>query len=470
MADIHSIAIEDNEIKWLTVRGRQVVRAISLPLESGLVKDGVVLDKVVVSQKIRQLLKTGKISAQKVIASVSGIHSVYRLLTFPRLPRELLAEAVKREAEKVMPVPTKDLYLSWQSLSVSGEETMVCLVGLPRGRVDALMDTLRQAGLDPYLMDVRPLAAAGACGEREAIAINVEKNDFDIVIAVNGVPELVRSLAFSRDDLTPLDKAEEIKEELDRTIRFYNSSHEKRPIREDMPVIMGGEAQVAEIVREGLPYPVKPLSVPLSHSGNFDAAAFMANIGLVLKEIKTDQTGLRLNLNVVPQVYLPQPVPVLPILSWIVIIVAIVLLAWLGLNTRQVIAENSVLKAELSQVQTEIKAHGVNPEDISQLETRLTEVTAARDAMKKVVAGWEQQRLKVSDDLSKAHSLLPGTVTPPVAFNYGTQTLIVEGIASDKDTILSYAKNLQASGRFSQVFIAFDTIEYRQLKFQITLK
>lgn len=357
MAQLLSIAIEDSEIKLLVVEERQVKTAVSSPLEPGLVRDGVVLDKAAVSQKIRQLLETHKVSARKVIASISGIHSIYRLISLPWLSGELLAEAAKREAERIIPVPVKELHLSWQPLPVSREETLIALVGLPRGTVDALIDSLRQAGLDPYLMDVRPLAVARAAGETRAIVVNVEAADFDIVILVDGIPQLVRSLAFSRDDILPSDKAMEVKGELERTVSFYNASHEAEPLPEDMPVIFGGDARVSELLPQELPYPTKLFTAPLSHAEDFNASNFMTNIGLVLKELKVERASLRLNLNAVPEVYLPKPAPILPILSRVVILIAIGLLVWLGLTAHQAIAQTSALGAELTQVQAAIKAH-----------------------------------------------------------------------------------------------------------------
>jgi len=56
------------------------------------------------------------------------------------------------------------------------------------------------------------------------------------------MPELVLSLDYSQEDIAVEDKANEVKEELDRTVRFYNSSHESSPIPADMPVIFGEPA------------------------------------------------------------------------------------------------------------------------------------------------------------------------------------------------------------------------------------
>ena len=45
-------------------------------------------------------------------------------------------------------------------------------------------------------MDVRPLALARVADERDALIINVQPVGFDIVVMIDGIPELLRSLPF----------------------------------------------------------------------------------------------------------------------------------------------------------------------------------------------------------------------------------------------------------------------------------
>src|SRR4030042_2618167 len=152
-----TLDIEDTSIKMMVVRGRRVETAASLPLEPGLVHDGVVIDTATVSRRITELLSAQGISEKKVAVSISGIHSIYRTVSIPKLPKNLIDEAARREAERVMPVPLNELYTSHQAISVSDIETAICLVGIPRSTVDAMLATLQQAGLQPEAMDVRPL-------------------------------------------------------------------------------------------------------------------------------------------------------------------------------------------------------------------------------------------------------------------------------------------------------------------------
>ena len=93
-----TLFIEDTAIKLLEARGRQVKKWAKLPLEPGLVSDGVILDEDQVADKLKELLELQGVKARKVTAGLSGFNSVYRLVSLPELPLAILPEAVKREA------------------------------------------------------------------------------------------------------------------------------------------------------------------------------------------------------------------------------------------------------------------------------------------------------------------------------------------------------------------------------------
>ncbi|MCJ7656150.1 MAG: pilus assembly protein PilM, partial [Dehalococcoidia bacterium] len=225
VAAMVTLDIEDTSIRIMSVAGRQVQPAASLPLEPGLVHDGVIIDPATVGRRIGELMAANGISERRAVVSISGIHSIYRVVNIPKLPKNLMEEAAKREMERLMPVPLNELYTSWQAINVTDIDTVICLVGMPRSTVDAMLETLRQAGLQPEAMDVRPLALARVADERDALIINVQPFGFDIVVMIDGIPELLRSLPFPADAASPDEKIAEVKEELERTVGFYNSSH-----------------------------------------------------------------------------------------------------------------------------------------------------------------------------------------------------------------------------------------------------
>jgi Tfp pilus assembly protein PilN len=378
-----------------------------------------------------------------------------------------MEEAAKREMERLMPVPLNELYTSWQAINVSDIDTVMCLVGMPRSTVDAMLETLRQAGLQPEAMDVRPLALARVADERDALIINVQPFGFDIVVMIDGIPELLRSLPFPADAASPDEKIAEVKEELERTVGFYNSSHKGSEITNRMAVFVSGE--LGEMLAGALEYRGKPLPQLLMYTDSLNTSEYAANIGLALRQTRVDISPARVNLNVTPEIYLPKPFPTIQLASWAFILVGIAVLVMFGALTLQKYRGTIALNTQVNNIQSQVEARQGTESAIKQLQTQT-------DAAKKAVAVFKQpldsakaQRAKVNGDISRVTSLLPGIIDV-TSISYGTG-ITVTGTAPDDTIIVDYVRALRNSGQFSQVLISnMSEIEYNQWQFSLTLK
>ena len=201
-----TLNIEDDSVRITRVSGKRVISAVEGNLTAGWVQNGVVIDKDSVSQQIINLLTTNNIREREAIACVSGVHSIYRVVYVPKLERGLLAEAAGKEMERVSPVPLETLYTSWQDIKISGVESALCLLGLPRDNVDSVMDTLKLSGLRLKSLELKPLAIDRVVDEQTAVVVNVQVNGFDISVLDSGIPELMRSLTFAQTDMSEPDK------------------------------------------------------------------------------------------------------------------------------------------------------------------------------------------------------------------------------------------------------------------------
>jgi type IV pilus assembly protein PilM len=468
-----TLDIEDTSIRMMVVRGRQVEVAASLPLEPGLVRDGVIVDPVMVGRHIGELMAANGITEKKVMVSISGIHSIYRLVNVPKLPKKLLDEAAMREAERVMPVPLNELYTSWQTISISDIETAICLVGMPRNTVDAMLETLRQAGLQPEAMDVRPLALARVADEGSAIIINADQIGFDIVIMIDGIPELLRSLPFPAGTSSPDEKVSEVKEELDRTIAFYNSSHKASQITTTVATFISGE--LGDMLAQTLEYRIKPLPQLLSYTDSINTSEYAANIGLALRQARAD-SPTQVSLNVTPEAYMPKPFPLIQMVSWAFILVAAAILLLFGISTWQKYQETISLQNQVNSVRAQVQARQGTEASIKQLQTQIDAARTTGNAFTKPLDDAKAQRAMVNGSLSKVTSLLPGIIGL-TSINYNTQsgttttsTLTVSGISPDDTTIVDYVRELRNSGQFSEVLITnMNEMEFNQWQFTLTL-
>ncbi|MBA7671459.1 hypothetical protein ES703_79617 [subsurface metagenome] len=474
-----TLYIDDTSLKLLVAKGNQVKKWATLPLEPGLIRDGVVADKAEVAAKIQELLKSQRVGGRKVIVGLSGLHCLFRVITLPRLPEAQLAEAVVWETKRVLPVPVEELYISWQVVSTAGEETQIFLAALPRNAADTLIETLREAGVKPYLMDLAPLALARVAGEATAIVIDVRSAEVDIVVMVEGVPQLIRPLALPREASSLNEKLPAIKEELKRTIKFYNSSHPEKPLEPSISIFasgeLGEEPAVCQSLAEELTYSFLSLSSPLKYPEGLAPARYMVNIGLAFKQLPLGKkaTLSLVELNVLPEVYQPKLIPFTKILVSLGVIVAVGLLVVVGMRVQDAAADTALLRTQvdeashlLQQLQEEQE---LQKQEFAELEEKVAEAEVIHDNFAGVLDGFSNHRALVNGDLEVTIDTKPSGVELSSIAHRGI-TLTIEGMSPGEEKILAYANGLGASGRFSQIFIStMEKTETGKMSFTLTL-
>ncbi|MCD6599112.1 MAG: pilus assembly protein PilM [Dehalococcoidia bacterium] len=475
--EVTTIYIDDSAIRVLRSKGRQVRKWADMPLESGLVKDGTVVDEDAVAAKIKELWQTQKIGSRKVIAGVNGINCLYRLITLPELPKNILPEAVEREARRILAIPLEQLHLSWQAiLTLKKGEMLVYLAALPRNSTDGLISTLHKAGLNPYLMDLKPLALARTITETKAILIDVQPGNFDIVILMGEIPQVVRSLPLDRE--ASLDgKMPLIKEELQRAITFYNSSHLEEPIEASVPVLISGELSGQpdswELLLAKQKHPVQILPSPMESSEDFPASQYTTNIGLALKEVLASEKGAiaysLVNFNALPEMYIPRPRPVSEILFAPVITIGIALLALGAFANITTLNRVTDSRHNLATVQQMALSSHAQIEHITALIEEASSTKTTADAFTATLNDIHVSRDEINGDLAQVNSCLSGAIKPPLSVSADGEVLTVDGLADDADAVLHYARELRATGRFASVLIASMSQQEQQIKFTLEL-
>ncbi len=452
-----SLYIDDAAIYVLLSRGRQVIRWGSSPLESGLVVQGVIQDEDAVAAKVAELWRTVEIKTSKVIAGISGIGYLYRPISIPELPKEMLPEAITREASTTLGISIEEVYVSWQIISSVPGEITVYVAALPRNSMDALVSTLRRAGLDPYLADLKPLCLARTATETTAIMVDVQPGSFDVVILVDNMPEVVRSLPLPLEASLE-ENLDTITEELDRSVIFYNSAHMDKPLDFSVPVSVSGELAEREDIWErisGGNRPVQVMPLPVAVPEGFPSAGYLTNIGLALKEVLATEKGAiaysLIDFNAVPEVYLPKPRKLADIAFVPTIVAGVALVAIFGFFSASVYIHNNGLQAQMAAINEKMAAQQVRAEDIIALNQQVTSVEAVRDALVADLDAFEADRDKINGDLAEANSCLPGDVElgkmslTKKAGESTTYTLVVEAYADNEDHILRYGEDLRAS-------------------------
>jgi type IV pilus assembly protein PilM len=450
-----TVFIRDDAVNLLEVEGKGVKKWASLPLEAGLVSQGLVLDEARVAEELDKLFKLTKIGARRVVAGLSGLNSLYRLVSLPELPDAILPEAVKQEARRVIPVPLEEVYLSYQRLPAPPGETRVFLAVFPRNVADALVSTLHLAGVEPYVMDLAPLALCRTLDEARAIIINTRLDHLDVMIMDDRLPQLIHRLSLAGEVTSAAERLSAITEEIDRTVDFYNSSHKGNPLDSTVPMFVCSElAQLPENWQSlggKLGCLVSILPSPVESPEGFDAGDFMVNIGLALKELRYEREGANVslvNFNALPEAYLPKGVSTSRILTRVGAITVVALMLLMGFLTYSKFVYNSQLRSQLAPFQSTVAQQmdemAILQEQIKQVEAQLQPVEGKAGIFDTLLTSLQAGREQASGNLVEIVNLLPGTMDL-TGINYKSDSITVRGIAPTEDDVFGYARNLRDS-------------------------
>lgn len=285
-----TVNIEERSLRLLTVKGGEVQKWGQVPLEPGLVENGLVRDPAKVGLALEALFREHKASKKGVITSLTviGLGSTSQIFDLPKMRPSLLADAIAREAKRAMPVPVDELYLSYQVIGEKEDMQQVYVLGAPRDLVDAHITAFQMAEIQIKAMDLKPLALVRAINQRNAVIADLENESFHVVVVGDGIPDITRSAVLHREALDPQQKARRLVEEVIRTIDFYNHSHPDTLLEPSVPVFLTGELTgmptVNETIQAEIGYTVETPTPPLAYPGSLPLPQFMVNIGLALKK------------------------------------------------------------------------------------------------------------------------------------------------------------------------------------------
>jgi type IV pilus assembly protein PilM len=461
-----TLNISTSSIRILSVKGRQVKNWGSLPLEAGLVRDGLISQPEAVGEAINALFKSTKIPKDRVITSLTGLSFTYRFLNLPRVKPALVEEAIQRAAKKEISLPLEDLYLSWQTTGGKEDEPTFFVLGVPRNLIDAMVQTLTVAGLEPYLMDLQPLALARVANRRDAIVANLETDCFDIVFIADGIPTIMHTISPRGEGATLEDNIRRLADELTKTVAFYESSHPENRFSPATPLLLTGElateATTSGLLHAEVEYPIEPLIPPLEFPPDLPVALYAANMGLALKKqppkMKAKGEAARfhdININILSGKYRKtrvQPVPVGYIILGIFLLMAIGCLFPLYQAKSQLVAENIHGQIELRGVNREVNLASLAIEEATETENTIRKITTSIETLRQ----GQQHILSSRGDFTNNLKLVTEALPPRTYFEsigIGNDLITVQGGTDSPFTVVSYAEALEAKETYSEVRI-----------------
>lgn len=228
--------------------------------------DGEIMDRQLVVETIQNLFESKKLKARRVVSAVSGRAVIVKKILMDRLAEEDAREAIHWEAEQHVPYDINDVSLDFQILDgeINPKQMQVLLVAAKRDMLNAHADLIREAGLQPVVIDVDSFAVQNAVlanydftAEEVVALINIGAEITNINIIQNGMPHFTQDLSLGGNTF------------VEAIMKRNNVSHD-----EALAAIRGDEApsfdmnSVVESVCEELATAVERSIVYLKTSGD----------------------------------------------------------------------------------------------------------------------------------------------------------------------------------------------------------
>ena len=471
-----SLYIDDSSISVLATRGRQPEKWSVVPVEPGLVKEGVVQDQQAVAAKLKDVWRSSRILRRKVTFGISGLNCLYQMLLLPELPDNLRSEAISREAAHSLGIPLEGVYLSWQVLAVEHGQMKVFLAVVPRDKVDSVVATLKMADLRPVAMDIKPLCLARVSSEPRAIVVDTCQDSLDIVVLGEGIPEVVRSLQVA-PETPPGERIAVLRSELERSVSFYNAAHMDKPIDLTVPILVSGDLAGQDSEKASLAgpreRPVRNLESPLVGLEGFDPGRYMTCIGLALKDVLLTETGAVansvVNFNVLPEIYQVRKRPLAEVLWVPTVLVGVVLI---GMGTWGIIflkGENSDLATQRDNINRTMQEQLVRKADLDALTTQVTAAEAPAASLESLLGSLDAGRISITTDLGLIQEYATDSGVSLDSVSTSTKGINISGSADTEDEVFNYGGLLDKSGRFSTVMIPSISVSEGVVQFSVVL-
>jgi len=286
---IVTLDFDGRDIRLLVVRGKRVLRWSTVSVSPELMDQGVIQESERMGAGLARFLSMNKASRRRVVTSVTGHRSVSRLLTLPEIKADLLDDAVRRKAKQEMPLPLDETYLSWEIVRQEGDQILVYALAVPRLVIDRQVEAMRAAKIKPSVMDLKPLALIRAVHQSNAIIVNLEEQGIGVIIVVEGVPVIVRSMPQGDGKPNAAAAVDRLSLELTRTVQFHNDSNRDHPLGPRTPVFVTGapfdDPKMIELLKSKVSFHIQTPQPPMRLPEGFPVATYAANLGLAMKKV-----------------------------------------------------------------------------------------------------------------------------------------------------------------------------------------
>jgi general secretion pathway protein L len=239
--DLGSHAVKAVEFRQ-TLRGVEVAQLRTLPLDD---------PSPSLAGELRDFIQMHDLPTEHVVVSLAGDRVSTRRLTFPFRDRRKIGPAVPFEVDAQVPFDLHDFFVDWEIIGQQGERTVVTATLAPRSEVALLLDTIREAGINPRTVEAEGLVLANLASifdlDETRLLADIGHRKTTLCLCVNGRAAAARTFPIAGLAVTEALAREHGIGEVEAEARKIAEGVFGGPGRKESP---GGIAVMDELARE----------------------------------------------------------------------------------------------------------------------------------------------------------------------------------------------------------------------------
>lgn len=179
---------------------KTLVKYAYVPLDPKISQSDSKSDQQKLAQVISQLVKQAHLGTNNVAVGIPSSRVFSTVADVDRMDTKELAKAIPYQADSLIPTPLAESKIDWALIGdspVDKTKQEILLTSVPNSFVEKRLDMLESVGLNVVAFEPDNLAIARAIGTGDAQAqllIDMGQNATDLVILMNNVPHLMRSV------------------------------------------------------------------------------------------------------------------------------------------------------------------------------------------------------------------------------------------------------------------------------------
>jgi len=247
----------------------------------GSIENGKIVDPEGVAGALRQLIARIEIQENRALVAVSDSLATFRILKFaPATPIQGIDSAIAKE----FPLDPERMATRWAEVHSNGRQRVVYAAAWNRAEVRKITETVKLAGLEATVVDLKSACVARAVAEPSCVVVDLSSEPAEIILIDGHLPQVWHSFRIEvapGDDLGPI-----LATPLRSVLRFYQRRKDSG-FGDKSPILISGEqvvpSNVLSNLAAALEHPVEALLVPSRVPQEVRHATYLACLGLIMR-------------------------------------------------------------------------------------------------------------------------------------------------------------------------------------------